>query len=185
MNSDYINYSLIFIFVKGTIKICSSIKGYALEFYKNSFVYKNLSCFSKVLLIYLKESFLGRITEENLKVSPQIISSSRIALFYKKIIFRCFIYLHESKVYEFCVKLTEGLNGLTIKTLGMSLITIIVVNLLFSFFLGREIGVLGWFMHGLFISSGLTALTCGLTFQEAQKTSFFLKFIDNYCKILT
>lgn len=182
MDRDYLKSRLIFKFFAGIAKIYFVVSFW----YRNSWICEKSSRFSEVLLICLRMSFLGRISEISSEDNRNIPVNSKtvqyLVFFYNKTEKRVISYLKTSKIYIVLTKLRQEFNFRPVKAFGVVILTAALVNIALSLLFAKEILFMGWLIRGLFVFVGLGSLYCSVGWKDLFKASLLVKYINNCCK---
>ncbi|MFA5089568.1 MAG: hypothetical protein WC510_00885 [Candidatus Omnitrophota bacterium] len=182
MGRDYLKSSLTFKSFSGIAKTHSIV----LFWYRNSWICEKSIRFSEVLLICLRMSFLGRISEIKPEGNYDIAGNSKamqyLLLFYDRVTKRATHCLLASKTYITLVGLSREFNRRPVKALGVVILAATLVNIAVSLLFAKEILFMGWLIRGVFIFVGLGSLYCPAGWEELFKENFLLRHINNCCK---
>jgi len=156
------------------------------EIYLNSYTRKMLKRLMSNIKVYFNHSYLAKLTEikeERSRILDNSLFGSLILNSFKKLKIKFKFYLKKSFIYSLIEGLTDKFKTSFLEFAGLIIISAILTNLFFTNFLYREIGLLGWITRFVLLLIGTAALFCSVSWENFKKTSFVLKYINNYCKI--
>jgi hypothetical protein len=157
------------------------------KIFTESQTYRLMVKFQEGTRVNFKYSFLGKMTEIDEGQNINILESSNTMKLLMglsdKYKYKILNYFKASAISNSIDKLNKGFYLFPIKTASMIIIIAIITNIIISFFLKREIGLFGWFMRGIFLFMAINGLYSYTSWEELNKTSYFLKRLNNLCKI--
>jgi len=149
------------------------------ETYKNSQTYRITQGLKNKIKVYFRYSFLGTISEIKENENNIVLEESKIVRYlinsYKKFKLRAISYFDTSIARSSLNELTKELYFSPIKNLSIIIVVAILINIIFSILLKKEIGLLGWFIRIFFLLIGLNGLSSNATWEDIKKTSYFIK----------
>jgi len=151
--------------------------------FTDSQIYKLIVRFKEGIRINFRYSFLGKITEINREQNFAILETSNVMERLRKLSNKILAYFQVSVIRSFMGKLNRKLYLFPIKTGSTIIIIVIITNITLSSLLKREIGLWGWFLRGMFIFIAGNGLSSQVSWEEVRKTSYFLRHLNNPCKI--
>jgi len=134
-----------------------------------------------------KYSFLGRISKigqgQNLAILETSRAVGRLRELFDKYRDKMLNYLKTSVIANSISTLNKNLYLFPVKTASIIIIIVMITNILLSILLKKEIWLLGWFVYGVFLFIAVNGLYSNISLEELAKTSYFLKCLNNPCKI--
>lgn len=126
---------------------------------------------------YFRYSFFGKISE--LPVEYKVLNNSRaiewLSKKYKKTKRLSIGYTATSVVIQAAGKIKQQLSFLTVRKLGIIIFTAVLINIILSIFLNKEIRLLGWILRLLFLFTGIFSLLCPVSScKDLKRTSFII-----------
>ena len=166
-------------------KVYCSVERLLLEASKNS----RTCCLTQELWdkikVCFKYSSLEKIAEIEIK-DIIVLNESKVVKWlinlYKKWSYKIIFYLKISRINYSVEQLKKKLHFLPVKTASIIIVTAILTNVIFSLLLRREISLLDWIIRGLLMFIGLAGLFCNSDYESIKETSWFMKYINTYCK---
>lgn len=176
-------YTSIFIlFFKKLSRRYYFIKLWLGRIFKDSQIYKFAVKFLIGTKINFKYSFLERITEINMDKYAVILDNSEfLKRFLKifKILKLSVIDFSKTCVVIGSIKtIKKELYLLPVRIVSSIIVTAIIVNIIFSTLLNKEIGLSGWIIRAIFLFVGLTGLSCSANWGIIKKTNLIFKHIS-------
>jgi len=102
---------------------------------------------------------------------------------YKKLKKKTNDYTQTSRIISFIQQLKKEFYPLPLKTFGIIAVVGTSTNIFFSILNKKELGFLSWVIQGFIIFIGLDGFFSNATWQDIKKTSYFLRCINNSCKL--
>jgi len=150
-------------------------------------IYKIISIFRRGTRLNFKESFLGKITEINKERDFDILGTSnaikQIMKLFNQCKYKIINYSKTSIINSSINKLDKGVYLFPVKTASIIIIIVMITNVSLSFLLKNEIGLSGWLVYGIILFIACNGLYSKVSLEELAKTSYFLKRLNNPCKI--
>lgn len=155
------------------------------RYYKNSIIYGLYMRINKKLMIYFRDSLIGRLSRRRVeRTNTPVLENSRfversIALhaILKANILKYFS-LSEARNIINDVKNYMRLSPLS--TGGVIVVTAVSVNIIFSFLFRRPLWFFDWILRGLFLLSGINCIFSRAKWEDIKKTSFVLRKAQIY-----
>ena len=155
--------------------------------YKDSVICNKAKAFRKSMVLYLNQSFFGKITGERSEV-PLYIGNSKavdlisyfIELTKKKII----ICLDNSEQVAFINRTKTDFQTSSLRTIGIIVFVAILTNITLAILLRKSIDLLEWVIRAGFLFVGFGALYCRASWDEVKKTSLVVTLFKKACKNL-
>ena len=146
--------------------------------YRDSRTFRATKAFCEGVRTCVRYSFLGRITEIR-EPNPALLGNSQAVRY---LIDSCKRWkdkvIHYSRTSS-TVNLTEDTKEQIVlspaKTVGIIIVTAILVNGILSIVLQKQIGLWGWLMRGLFLFVGVAGLFCEADWRTVKGSSRFLR----------
>lgn len=132
-----------------------------------------------------KESFAGKLTDQNRKPFFDI-SDSRLVVFCAAVNGYCVkkisAYYNQSALGIFIQSVVTSFVDDSLKAVGMVVIVAVLINAAICFALGIQPGMFAWLIRILFILAGIAALTGNVGMKELKRASYFVRFFVGYGK---
>jgi hypothetical protein len=150
--------------------------------YKESQTHKLFYRMLVRMKLYLKFSFLGRLTEQEREDNMVILDRSTIAQWFKKLyrrqILRLHFYFMTSRTDNSIKQLKEEIYLSPIKTSCAVIVTAVLTNIIFSLLLKKEITISGWLIRGLLLFAGIAGFHSQADWPEVKKGSIVLRLFS-------
>lgn len=175
-------------FLRGLNAKYDSFSLYSGSVAADSRIYKSISALLRESRVILRNSFLGKVTSMDRNYSlANILSNSKLILHLadscKKCRFSLQNYLKASNSFN----LFRGLKGRILrqpfKAGCIFIISVILINVLFCMLSGMRINPWGWFTRIVFLFVAINGLSSDISFEKLYSTSYFMKRLNNPCKI--
>ena len=171
-----INFSEMSIVI-GLVRKCDLV-------YKDSWISRNLEKFSNQIKVCFRYSFLGRLTEAGGEDNREIFYNSKVARWivnsYNVRKNRIVNYVNSSIIMNSMAEVEKELHFLPVKAGGMVVFTAILINVLLSLFLHKEIGLFGWVIRAVLFFAAFWGMFCEVSWEELKKTSWFVRRIETH-----
>ena len=129
----------------------------------------------------VRYSFLGRISEIK-EPNPALLNNSRAVRylidFYNRWKGKITYYSKNSSTIDMAKDTKRELYLSTARTIGIIIVTAILVNVGLSIILHKEIGLWGWLMRGLFLFAGVAGLFCQADWRTVKESSRLLRKME-------
>ena len=175
--------SIIVSFILYVYGIYISIERKIDDVYKDSVLYRLISEFSERIKIYFKYSFFGRITEINQEENSLILDSSKVVQWvmvsYKKNMDKIVNYSNMSSVSGFAGQIKSEFDLLPVKTGGIIVVIAVLVDIILSIMLQKDVSLLGWIVRGVLLFVGAGGIFNSASWDEIKNTSIALRYLKS------
>lgn len=158
------------------------IKRFLNRVYKESYIYKLLFRLVINLKVYLKLSFLGKITKLKERDNSKILDKSAVLQWqitaYNKRKQKVLFYLNNSKAQYFGEQIREVFFLAPLKTIGIIIIAAVLTNIIFSILFEKEIVLWGWIIRILLLFVATIGLNSRADWPTLKRRSVVLRLFS-------
>lgn len=176
--SQILNTSIAISLLKRSYEWYARIEQMLIDIYYNSQTHRLTKGFREKIKICFRYSFLGRITEER-ETTPLTLDNSQVVQymidFYKRWKNKIIRYSKISLTVGLAKDTKEELYFSPVRVISIITVTTIMINVVLSIVLQKQIGLWGWLMRVLFLFLGFGGLFCRVDWLTVKKNSVFLR----------
>lgn len=157
------------------------------EIYRCSLTHRLMQTLWKSARISFQYSFFNRIAQEDYTGNRAVLDNSKIVRkllnIYKRRMYKTEYYFKTSIFKDLLMATIRAIYFLPLRIIGIILASSILTNIFFSILLNKETGFFGWMIKLALLFLGTGCLYSDAEYQSLKETSFFIRYVNNYCKI--